>query len=262
MWQKDLFAVIVIFVIIYFTVKYLSKDEGFIMPWETSYNVTFLSLKQTHEFLHSDPDNYSMSLSPLDLYARKASIEFDYRRRSSAAAKDFTDDQKQRYSAAAARADKFFATLQIDRLDCYKFVHIPWVFALTRDKEYEDGLPHTRANIIFVSDSVDESPERLTRTLIHEKVHIYQRMYTEAIAQYLHYNNYIIWKQRMGVPRIRANPDLDPYIYMDPKTKAPMLCLYASDKPESITDVEHKFVDYEHPFEEMAYKIDKLYNGK
>jgi hypothetical protein len=260
MLKYDFFAAVCIFVIIYFAVAYLSKTEGFIMPWELQHNVTFMTKSDTHEFLLSDPDSYSMALSPLDLYARKASIEFDYRRRSAASAKDFSEDQKLRYMAATARADKFFAKLVIDRLDCWKLVHIPWIFALTHGKDYEDGLPHTRTNTIFVSDIMDESPDVLTRTLIHEKIHIYQRMYPESLAQYLQYNGYVNWKQRRGVPRIRANPDLDPYIYMHPKTQAPMMCLYSSDKPESINDIEHAHGNtYEHPFEEMAYTIDKMY---
>jgi len=60
---------------------------------------------------------------------------------------------------------------------------IKWVFANTyanysKDviKEYEQGLPHTRENIILLSKNVLKYDELdLTSTLIHEKIHIYQR---------------------------------------------------------------------------------------
>ena len=119
-------------------------------------------------------------------------------------------------------------------MDCQKIASIPWVFALTKENEYEDGLPHTRTNIIFLSTNVDQTPLKLVSILIHEKIHIYQRLYPEETMNFLAVHGYYRWKQRFGVPRIRSNPDLDPWIYFNPVSKQPMIAYYTSDTPNNI----------------------------
>jgi len=172
----------------------------------------------------------------------------------------FTDDQKRRIEKAAYDADNFFKSLQIDGLDTNLIRLIPWNICLTRDNDYEDGFPHTRGDKIFLSTKLDMSHKNLTATLVHEKVHIYQRLYPQDTMSFLEHNGYYRWKQRFGVPRIRSNPDVDPWIYFNPKTKKPMVAYYTSDNPENINDIttaEHP--ELEHPFEQIAYRIDKKY---
>ena len=53
--------------------------------------------------------------------------------------------------------------------------------------EYENGLPHTRSNIIFLSDKMipeTETPDFIN-TLIHEKIHVYQRQNESIIDNVL-----------------------------------------------------------------------------
>jgi len=54
---------------------------------------------------------------------------------------------------------------------------------------------------------------------------------------------------------VRSNPDLDPWIYLHPKTQRPMMAVYRSAKPKNINDVILADSAAEHPYESMAYEI-------
>lgn len=266
-WKKNFFAVLLIAVTLYFARQYLLR-EGFEInsAWIPDDFCTYMAASDTRQFLLNDPDGYTTSMSNWDLVARHTTTELNYRKAAAAAAASFDADQQIRLRDAARRADAYIQTtlrtLPLshaskygfdDNVEVEKLLNIKWVFALTRGATYENGLPHTRANVIFLSSLVDESPERLTRTLVHEKIHLYQRMYPEHMMRVIEAHGWRRWKNRQGVPRIRANPDLDPYIYIDPKTESPMLAVYTSDTPESVDDVH---VEYgEHPYETMAYAL-------
>lgn len=254
MWKHFIFAIAVLIIVV-FGWKHLKED--FEMP--DAKVATFMSASDTANFLQSDPDYFVHNLSPTDLYARQAISHEEYLNRIVGASLDFTPAQKERFNKACVAADEFFqAQKKQDMFKPEDMVEIPWVFALTKGQEYEDGLPHTRANIIFVSSDIEEHLDALTRTLIHEKMHIYQRMYPERMTQWLEKHGYGRWKQRLGEPRIRANPDLDPWIYIDPTSRQPMAAFYVSDKPESIRDVYLSDLGFEHPYERMAYLVATL----
>ena len=254
----NILSIVLLVVIFYYAIQNL-QHEGFINPPYS--NIQFLTAEETKEFLLNDPDEYVHTLNTWDLIARKVSIFQDYLHKISQATLSFSDEQKQRLSNAAKEADKFFNNTRIEGIDCAQIASIPWVLALTRDKEYEDGLPHTRANIIFISTSLDQNNDKLVRTLIHEKIHIYQRLNPQDIMSFLSFHGYYRWKQRFGVPRIRSNPDLDAWIYFNPVSKKPMVAYYSSDTPMNIDDVIIDSAVSEHPFEELAYNIAQKYKA-
>ena len=236
--------------------KYLYEEFQTQAPPKT---VTFMTSYDTAKFLREDPDYFVHNLSPTDLYARNAITHEEYLHRISAASLDFEPDQMQRFSKACQAADEFFlGQTKQDMFHPEDMAKIPWVLAMTEGQKYEEGLPHTRANIIFVASDIDETHDALTRTMIHEKMHIYQRMYPERMTQWMEKHGYGRWKQRLGEPRIRANPDLDPWIYIDPQTRQPMAAYYVSDKPSSIRNVYLSDVGFEHPYERMAYMVASL----
>lgn len=249
MWVTTLFVLMGICVVTYLAYRYLTDvRENFFV---TNERVKFLTSKDVATFLKQDQDGYVSNMSPTDLYARRVHSPEVYRQKISEAAMDFTTDQMIRFSKAASEADQL---LQGEK-ELAGICEVPWTFAMTRDDVYEEGLPHTRANIIFVSSSIDERHLPLVKTLIHEKIHLYQRMYPEKMAQLMEARGYQRWKQRLGIPRIRANPDLDPWVYFDSTKNEPMIALYTSDKPSNITDIVLTDAAFEHPYEKIAYEV-------
>ena len=84
-----------------------------------------------------------------------------------------------------------------------EIANIKWVFSKTESNgklSYESGLPHTRKNIIFLSDKVLINDEdELIKVLIHEKIHIYQR------------NNSDLFK---SIIILAFNPTISPYHFL------------------------------------------------
>jgi hypothetical protein len=135
--------------------------------------------------------------------------------------------------------------------------NLPWIFIKTNSKAYEDGLPHTRGpNVICLSTQTLRSKnDVLARTLLHEKIHIYQRIYPIHTADAIKaagYNKTNI--KRTSILLARANPDLDEWIYED-TNKNPMIFVYNSATPSGINDISDSNGVQEHPYETMAYLI-------
>lgn len=215
----------------------------------TNSNVVFLSVKDVQEFLNRDEDGYIASLTPIDLVARNVATSQEYKTRVAALAVEPTATQKDRVRDIAAIVDQHL--VQSNKI---KMSTVPWKLAFLKDNLYENGYPHTRGDIIFLSIDELESHD-LASTLLHEKVHVYQRMYPEDMSKYLAENGYKVWKLRADEPMARANPDLDSWIYIDPRNNKPMVALYTSSNPSSISDVILQNAAYEHPYEKMAYEI-------
>lgn len=258
-----LLSLALIFMVVYIISSQKAGVSRFSLPFVSSNKseLTFLTAKDTAAFLLADPDTYAFNLSPLDLHARHAASYEEYQQASARSARTFTPAQVFMLTRAAKRADSLIHKITVDGCPAFaeKMVKIPWVFALTEGTTYEDGLPHTRANIIFLSSALlsrlANNEAELVRTLVHEKVHLHQRFYPTEIQALLQHRGYIQWKERLGVPRIRANPDLDPWIYIDPQTKKEMVAYYTSDKPSSISDITMTTPSYEHPYEAIAYEL-------
>lgn len=284
-----------------------------------STNIRFMTYKDTANFLAKDNDGYVRNLTELDLHARNVKTHIDYLNNIDDTTVSFTDEEKKLLVKCANNADKYlkdekFAELNYGKhLDGKQIADIKWIFANTytnysKDviKEYEQGLPHTRENIILLSKNVLKNNELkeyneldLTNTLIHEKIHIYQRYNPELFDKII---------KEMGLKEldkksfrhakyIRSNPDTNNklYYYAKPVATATasssgamdlwntmtgdsggsdakaskdydedkvMVCLYRNDKPNSINDVKHKNYAEEHPYEKIAYEVAENYNSK
>ena len=237
--------------------------------YENIENIHFMTYKETADFFTKDTDMYVRNMSDLDLHARKVKTYIEYINNIEDTAISFTDEEKELLIKCAKNADIYLRKETFKELDYAKYINgnniadIKWIFANTYTnrynnilKENEEGLPHTRENIIFLSKNVLKYDElALTNTLIHEKIHIYQR-----------YNSSIFDKiiKEMGLKEldiktykyakyIRSNPDTNNKIYYNGDKI--MVCLYRNDKPNSINDVIHNNYATEHPYEKIAYEI-------
>ena len=247
--------------------KYSQQKKKYIEPFQNS--IEYLTSQKIIDFLNKDSDNYVKNLSKFDLIARKVDTNNEYTQKISNCTKDFTETQKNIINNCCKKADEFLKQYN-DLLDGKEIAKLNWKFALTDKQngfEYEDGLPHTRSDIIFFSDKMipeTETPD-LVNTLIHEKIHVYQRQHEKDVDAIL---SNMSNSDKLGFhkiiyfnPKKRANPDLNKNTYKNPKNEI-MQCYYNSDNPNSIQDVTclHNNSVNEHPYEFLAYTIANKYN--
>jgi hypothetical protein len=237
--------------------------------YENNDNIYFMTYKETADFFTKDNDMYVRNMSDLDLHARKVKTYIEYINNIEDTAISFTDEEKELLIKCAKNADIYLRKETFKDLDYAKYINgnniadIKWVFANTYTnrfnnilKENEEGLPHTRENIIFLSKNVLKYDElALTNTLIHEKIHIYQRYNSSIFDKIIKEMglNILDKKTYKYTKYIRSNPDTNNNIYY--KGDNVMVCLYRNEKPNSINDVVHNNYATEHPYEKIAYEI-------
>lgn len=147
---------------------------------------------------------------------------------------NFTDDDKMVIIGAVSKANAKLAAYTNLR-------ETPWNFVKVT-ANIENNFPHTIGNMIIVNDIVLASPE-LVKTLIHEKIHVFQRLNNLSTRQLITSLNYasLTPDERAALPedvrvRSRANPDLDGHVYIHKPTRTVIAQVYNSDIPSSIAD--------------------------
>jgi hypothetical protein len=229
-------------------------------------NIYFMNTEETKQFLLKDEDGYVRNLSKYDIYARHVKTNKEYLDNISKAASSFTKDEIARIIKCSYDADIFFKNLYIKKYKEIKgndIATIKWIYAITDNNIYEEGLPHTRINIVFLSKNIFKNTDNdLTNTLIHEKIHIYQRYNTNLFNRILASMNYSIVDRSLieNNHLIRSNPDVNNYMYIDNNTKKIFICLYRNEKPSGINDVIINNYSIEHPYEMIAYDIANNHN--
>ena len=139
-------------------------------------SITFLTAKQTHRFLETDPDGFFANMQPADLKARGVRSVAAYKKQACECVQDFTNDEASHIAMQATKADSLFGKWE----NCLPGIRkIPWVFAKC-GPEYEGGLPHTRAGIIFTVNG-----ELTFQHCVHEKIHLYQRVHKDIVEEYI-----------------------------------------------------------------------------
>ena len=207
-------------------------------------------------YMLNDSDNYVASMTSSDLHARKCLSTEEYIHKSLA---DFNINETMRNTCyknilqSISVADTLLSTLSP------KFYEIPWSFVLFSGRNYENGYPHTRFNSIFLPIhlclySNQKEQKDFIRTLIHEKIHLFQKMFPHDpfITSFMSSYEIIENKNNLYPPLVRANPDTDNYIYKNIHTNEILCFLYKSGTPSSIGDVI-ELSKYEHPYEAMSY---------
>ena len=139
-----------------------------------------------------------------------------------------------------------------------KAYSIEWKFGCV-DKYYERGFPHTvDGKIIILSKLLLDkyTDKELIRTLIHEKIHLYQNKYKNDVKIYLDNNKIVKYKIRDDSDNIRVNPDTDNLIYKNEDDNFYYVAKF-NNNPSNFNDVFYHNNDskYEHPYEQMAYEI-------
>lgn len=219
--------------------------------------IQFLSKEETSTFLQQDEDGYVNSLSRADLYARGVRSREEYLQKIVQSAAEFSDKDREVITRAIESVNDKLSSYKGTTLDAIKLRNIPWKIALTHNETYENGYPHTRQDVIFIGHNILDDPT-LANTLLHEKVHIYQRLYEQEIDVWLEQKGYVKWKLQSSLPLARSNPDINQWVYLDPVSQKPMMAEYTSSTPSNISDVTLSNPAFEHPYEYMAYEIAKI----
>lgn len=210
----------------------------FLWVRKSGYNsqVKLMTANETNTFLKSDSDGFVAGLNRWDLFARRVSTPQEYIDKISKSGID-----AQVSLPLLEKVDEVFRKKGDE-----KIANEPWIIAMT-DGSYEEGFPHTRENIIFLT------PESVSlNTLIHEKLHIYNRFNPPDLVGM----GYKYLGPRKGTYRLRSNPDVDENIWEDPASGKPMVALYNSDRPMGLLDINIDS-ENEHPYEVLSYNYTK-----
>jgi len=162
---------------------------------------------------------------------------------------------------------------KIDKLSSVKktkyYKNIPWKF-IKQSNDIENGWPHTLGDVIILSNNFFELNEKdQILILIHEKIHIYQRLYPIETHKLIHdYLGFDVTNKIENILNARNNPDINNFIYK--KENIVLVQLYDSLHPKNINDssvynlnkqikittddlkLPKIIKQYEHPFEIMA----------
>ena len=206
---------------------------------------------------------YLGTFTPLDLKVRKVSSLDEYiDTKIKPSVSSFSLRDKIRLTRLGFLVDwQVFKAPSLSYLDVKKLSKIPWRFGLVVGDDYEDGLSHTRKDVIVLSRRTLDtySDSALAKTILHEKVHLYQKKYPKDAQNYVEARNFK--RSQHQDKRRRANPDTDGVTYMGP-SGAVYTATYR-EGAKSILDVDYpggKSQLYEHPYEAMCIESEGILN--
>lgn len=257
-----------------------------ILPQKMATTTTAWTFQRSPHDVMVQAGRYFASLTPADLSARSAgsqlSSEVYHQRYQEALLQNLSPTEVAVIGRSVSRAQDAidrFGTRNI--FDKKRLAAIPWKIAVLSSAQShspEGGWPHTFGDIIvlpqgILHDNVDDLT--LPRTLVHEKIHVYQRMY--PAETHILYTR--VWGMRLEMPGIphetrdldRSNPDISPMVYVAPHhgkyihcsqvynrasprdlSDSRVLCRVSGQEPQSSAPTQD-LTKYEHPNEAMAY---------
>lgn len=232
--------------------------ETYIMD---SQPIHFMSKDELLNLLLSNEDNYYNSMYANDLKARESYNLYDYLNKINYSVSEINDSDKNRLSRLIDIIDRKIFQINSKWFDISKFNQIPWKIGFITGDKYESGLPHTRKDTIILSKEIFDSKNDsdVIKTLLHEKVHIYQRYNPEQVDIYLNLNGFTKYKKRCEEDMIRCNPDTDEWIYKDNNNNEHKAVYTKSFR--NIKDVHFEPCNSqkcEHPFEKMAIELSNM----
>jgi hypothetical protein len=208
------------------------------------------------EILQSNGDNFFSKLNKINLKARNVQSIDDYKNNISKAIYEPLLIDKLRILYCIYKINKL--RIEADWVNNDKFHNLPWSIIMVKNKLYENNYPHTRYNNIILNEDSCINIDSLLNTLLHERLHVYQKTEIKDIDKYITKHYTII---KVDKSLYRVNPDINDYTYMD-KNNNIYSCKYKSQNPTSLNDVIYTPINdakYDHPYEKMVYDLVKKY---
>jgi hypothetical protein len=219
--------------------------------------INFLSKEQTQAFLKDDSDGYGRSLNASNLEACGVIHHQDLLDKWQSAAAEWKPAEIKKLQDACTIADYAINTHLKDPFKA-QMNSISWQFAKTLHPYFCDGLPLTRADIIFLTDKnvADTDLKSLAQILVHEKVHLWERKYPEEMQGWMERHQFVRSHPESHDPLARSNPDTDGWIYRDAQNNVRVV-QFRSLQPRDLFDVNY-IRELEHPYEVLAYTVQKI----
>lgn len=163
---------------------------------------------------------------------------------------------KKAVSRANEKLEKLQNSFSEDWIDFSILKKINWVIGCMKGNLYEGGHAHTVYNTIIIPIETIQlyTVGELSCLLIHEKIHIFQRYYPIYTKKYLRLNQFTTYRKKRKFDRVRSNPDTNQYIY---QKNGVIYSIEYKKSIKSVNSIVKKPLKYEHPYEEMAYLIEK-----
>jgi hypothetical protein len=247
----------------FFIVVIVGWGLFYAITYFTRPSVIFLTKNELLRVLKSDNDGYYSTFTSKDLQVRNVSSVEEYVNVNVEESVDeFSDYEKNMIRQCIYRITPKINEIQYGYFNGKKCNSIPWKIGCVKGKSYEAGLPHTRKDIIILPKELLQNlgEDKLSRVLFHEKIHVYQKVYPKDAEIYVNQNGFYKTHKKNGNQEnnYRANPDVDDWIYYDKSTGRNGGAIY-NENATFITDV--RFAggkdSTEHPFEQMAYRLEK-----
>jgi len=208
----------------------------------------FLNKNELSYILLQDKDKFYTSLSNKNLLLRNITNKDNFLKSISKHLYTLSDKEKYIITKAIKKADKKLKKIKYPGFNYLKLKNYNWIIGCSIGDKYEFGYPHTRNNIIILNYNNNVYDKNLYKTLIHERVHIYQKLFPNDIKLFLQYFQFK--KIKLQNEDNLANPDTDEYIYSLNNNN--FECIIKNNLDLNYTDNNYKC---EHPYEFMAYLI-------
>lgn len=257
-----LFIIIILILILFYIVnKNLLSHEYF-----SNNDIIFYRKNNLYTILKKDEDNYFKSFYRKDLQVRHVNNINEYYEKLNNSLCEPDQNIINKITECISKIKLKISNYQLTNnfyngINLTKFLNLKWNIGFVCNDEYENGLPHTRSNIIILNKNKIEfsSTIKIMKTLVHEQIHVYQKEYPKDVTKYLNNNEFKRIKMREENDNIRANPDLDNYIYQD-KDYNTYKAVYNnnSNSIEDITYYPYNEQTFEHPNEKMAIEFENI----
>jgi len=250
--------IIIVILLLYYWYDYYKQKECKKYFENFENDKIFLSKSELENILISDIDNFYNKFNKIDYEVRKINNISEYSLKIKNSVVDFNQNEKKKILDVIKYIDEKFTKINLPWLNGQKFNNIPWKIGLINGYEYENGLPHTRGKYIIVPRQNLER-HNFSKTLIHEKVHVYQKMYPDDIDIFLKLNNFKKIRKVNESDMIRVNMDIDDWIYTDENDNEYKAVF--NKNPVDIQDVKFTPCNSqicEHPLEKMAIDISMM----
>jgi hypothetical protein len=204
------------------------------------------------QILQTDFDNFYQNLNTINLQIRNINNKYNFLSNIHFHLYSCSNKEKNIIKNAIYKANNKLKNVNFIGFNYNKIKNIPWLIGCSINNNYEFGYPHTRGPIIILNyDNIYNN--NLYKTLIHERIHIYQKLFPEDIKLFL--NKYKFKPIRKQNDYDRANPDINNIVYS--KNNKIFQCIINTKKNNIIEYTNDSFY-FEHPFEYMAYMIENL----